>query len=95
METSHVANGWAIIIPTISEGSLAAEDACVVGALRGVLANRILRILAELRHQVRLMSSSIPVPVIMIKWTDEKHGTQLPDTWGGCWGLHRQHRALS
>ena len=63
---------WATIILTIPRGSLAAEGTYVVGVSRGALAENILRMLAKLRYQVRLTKSSIAVPIIMVKWAEEK-----------------------
>ena len=68
-----------MIISTISWGSLVAEDEGVVEVPGKPPPEHILRTLAIVRYQTRLMSSSITVTAIVVRRSDKEWVTWLLD----------------
>jgi hypothetical protein len=61
-----------MIISTISWGRIVAGDEGVMEVPGEPPPGRILRIVARVRYQTRLMSRSITVTVIVVRWSNEK-----------------------
>jgi len=71
-----------VIISTTSKGSLVAGDECVVGVPGGAPHECVLLILAGIRCQSDLMSSSKTVVAIMTKYSGERRTARPPNNGG-------------